>query len=412
MKPTIQELMSALGCTKWPERWAEIYDDVMEQYEKCGCEFTNPDIYDKFKDKYNVLEKYGEYYKTAAAEIAKDDYLSRLLTLLCTVAKDRTHAKEEFLQFSPPVAPNDKRELKYDMLTALVMCSTYDYTYSLLTARKIPQNHIDYILNIPDIMISSFKEYHNGAVGAMSWTWYQRTSVEALLYRTGRLEIEINTKFSERGVVFENTKNKGEIVTLANIGRFHRDGQLLGSKNFIDQEGAFDVSIKETDDAWIGHPFDERGHAKKEITTLKKTEWKKLIEPGDPVISLHIPSGGGLTPEKVDAAFAEAKAFLATYYPNINYKAFVCNSWLMDRNLINLLGDDANLSKFIKRFTPLCIKSAGMDALKYIFLQSDPYTAVIKDLPENSSLQRTLKKLYLDGNCIYEMFGFIPKDKI
>ena len=87
------------------------------------------------------------------------------------------------------------------------MCATYDYTYGVLTAHKVPQKHINYLMNIYGAMISTFKARHNGAPGAMSWTWYQRTAVEGILFRTGRLEIEITLKFPETAMVFESTIN-------------------------------------------------------------------------------------------------------------------------------------------------------------------------------------------------------------
>ena len=78
MRPaTISDLMSSLGCTKWPERWGEIYDKVMDQYDKYGCDFTDPIFYDKLADRYNVLREYRDYYKEAAVEIGKDEDLAR-----------------------------------------------------------------------------------------------------------------------------------------------------------------------------------------------------------------------------------------------------------------------------------------------------------------------------------------------
>ena len=409
---TISEFMGALGCAKWPERWAEIYDKIMDQYDKYGCEFADPVFYDRLGDRYNCLKDYRDYYKQAAEEIAKDEDLSRLLLLLCTVAKDRSHAVTEFEQFTPPVAPDGKREIKYDMLTGLVMCSTYDYTYGMLTAHNVPEKHINYIMNIYASMISTFKARNGGAPGAMSWTWYQRTAVEAILYRTGRLEIEIKLKANSRVTAFENIETK-EIVTLATAGKFHRDGMILGSKFYEDEEGSFEASVEETDEAWIGFAYDERGFADtKAKRVLSKNEWKKILEPGDPVVGLHIPPGGGMTPEKVDAAFAEAKEFLATCYPDFNYKAFKCESWLMDPQLAKILGEDSNITKFVNRFIPACGRSAGRGVFSFVFLQPKPAETVIENLPEDTSLQRKLKEHYLNGGCIYEMHGFIPKDRI
>ena len=413
MKPaTIAELMSALGCTDYPERWTEIYDKVMDEYDKYGCELADPVFYDKLGDRYNVLHKYRDYYKTAAAEIAKDENLSRLLMLLAEVARDRAHAVKEFDQFTPPVAKDGKREIKYDMLTALVMCATYDYTYSLLTSQNLPKEHIDYAMNVYDGMISTFMARNGGAPGAMSWVWYQDTAVKGHLFRMGRLEIEINIKFPDSAIVFRSKTDKDKTVTLATSGKFHRDGYPLGSKSFEDEEGAFDASLEETDEYFVGYAYDERGYLAKDKVTLKKSEWTTLIKGGDSVVGLHIPPGGGMTEELVDEAFDMAKKFLATFYPEFDYKAFVGVSWIMDPALTDILGEQSNITKFMKRFTPMGIKSQGLGILNFIFLSPDPANAVIEDLPEDTSFRRKLKKLYLDGGCIYEMYGFIPKEKI
>ena len=413
MRPsTITDLMRALGCTEWPTRWAEIYDSVMAQYDKYGCELADPAFYDRLSDRYNVLHKYKDYYKTAAAEISKDENLCRLLMLLSEVARDRAHAVEEFGQFTPPVAADGKREIKYDMLTALVMCATYDYTYGVLTSQNLPKEHIDYAMNVYDGMISTFMARNSGAPGAMSWVWYQDTAVKGHLFRMGRLEIEVNIKFPDSAIVFRNTTDNEKTVTLATSGRFHRDGYPLGSKNFEDETGAFDAFIEETDKAWCGYPYDERGHLAKDRVTLNKSEWTIALRGGDNVVGLHIPPGGGMTDELVSEAFDMAKEFLATFYPNFDYKAFVGVSWIMNPELATILGDNSNITKFMKRFTPMGIKSQGHGILNFIFLSPDPANAVIEDLPEESSFQRKLKKIYLDGDCIYEMYGFILKEKI
>ena len=119
-----------------------------------------------------------------------------------------------------------------------------------------------------------------------------------------------------------------------------------------------------------------------------------------------------MTPEKVDEAFKEAKEFLDTCYPDFKYKAITCASWLMDPQLCTILGEDANISKFIRRFVPLCHKSVGRAVMSFVFLQPNPAAVVIEDLPEETSLQRKIKQHYLNGGCVYEWGGFIPKDRL
>ncbi len=413
MRPaTINDLMASFGCTRWPERWAELYDSVMDVFDAQGCIYSDPAFYDRLGEQYNVLKTYRDDYKQAAAEVGKNENLSRLLLLLCTVVQDRPHALTELPAFSMPVAPDGGRAIQYDMLPALMMCAAYDHTYELLTSRKLPQKHIAYGMNRFDPMISTFKARYNNAPGAKDWIWYHRTAVDALLYQVGRLEVEVGMTFTDRAIVFEDTQCAGRTVAMATGGLYHRSGHMLGSKNYEDEAGAFEAKIEEDTDSWTGYIFDKNGLLSSQKTALEKSRWAKCIEPGDPVIALHIPPGGGMTPEKVDAAFAEAVAFLAEYFPEFQYKGFRCMSWILDPKLIDLLGEDSNMAQFIKRFDLMCLKSAGRDALNYVFLHPDPATAVIEDLPEETSLQRKLKALYLSGDCIYETYGYIPKNRI
>lgn len=37
MRPTLNELMNHIGCKAWPERWQNLYDGVMEDFERHGC---------------------------------------------------------------------------------------------------------------------------------------------------------------------------------------------------------------------------------------------------------------------------------------------------------------------------------------------------------------------------------------
>ena len=55
------------------------------------------------------------------------------------------------------------------------------------------------------------------------------------------------------------------------------------------------------------------------------------------VLSTHIPRTGPLTPESVDQAFAAARDFFATYFPEYPIRAFVCSSWLLDPALTEAL---------------------------------------------------------------------------
>ena len=165
------------------------------------------------------------------------------------------------------------------------------------------------------------------------------------------------------------------------------------------------ATITETDSSYEGYPLNERGFVVNNIVSLSKNEWDKVLSPGDPVISVHIPATGSLSPEKIDESLQAATHFFRTYYPDYEYKAFVCYSWLMDPQLVDLLGPDSNISKFNMRFQKVTGKSNGNNVFNFVFLKPDMNFS-LEELPENTRLEKALKKHYLDGKAIYGMAGY------
>ena len=84
----------------------------------------------------------------------------------------------------------------------------------------------------------------------------------------------------------------------------------------------------------------------------------------------------------------------------------------MDDLLIDLLGEDKNISKFCKRFYTIGSKSAGRGVFHFVFNRANTSDVVYEELPENTTLERKLKQLYIGGKAIYEFLGFIPRSKI
>lgn len=74
-------------------------------------------------------------------------------------------------------------------------------------------------------------------------------------------------------------------------------------------------------------------------------------EPGDLALSVHIPDfRGPFTPEACDAAFARAREFFPTYFPEQRHDIAVCDSWLLDEQLAAYLPADSNIVHFQRRF--------------------------------------------------------------
>ena len=92
-RPTLNELITSLNCEKYPERWNDIYDSVMDDFEKNGCRLTNPDFYEEMGEKYGIENDMLDTYKRIAREVSEDEPLSRFLALVAATMHDREHAR-------------------------------------------------------------------------------------------------------------------------------------------------------------------------------------------------------------------------------------------------------------------------------------------------------------------------------
>lgn len=402
MKFTLESLMAEVGCTKYPERWNEIFDTAMQEYDEQGCYLTNIAFYDELDAKYGCFERYGNVYKASAVQTASDEALGRFLTLLAMALQDDEHRKEDLKGFSRPVTPEGKDALAYEMVTGLALCSQLESGAEVMRKRNFPEDTIKAVLKMAVGGVSTSERKNNGAPGFELLGWAQHY-INGKLLLIERLEIEFLSKFSGRAIIFKN--KGGEIVALAEDLELHRDGFALGSVHFEDEEGSWTAYVEESSDAWIGYPFQENGYVAKDKITLSKDEWEKVLEKGDPVIRLHIPPIGKMTPELIDQTLEETKKFAAKHFPEFDYKAFACHSWLIDPQLDEILSEESNIVKFRKRFRSLTYKSSGNDVFNFIFNKPD-MNFDIQDLPEDSSLQRALKNHYLSGKAIYELEGF------
>lgn len=400
MRPTIDQLMSSLGCSKFPKRWRDIYDEAADIYEKGDNPLLRSEYYDELNEKYRIFEDgLLDIYKKAATLLSENEYLSRFFCILCRSLKDRSTIQCDIAQMELPSPKNGEDILPYDMLTALAMCQSTPDFYAQMVAHNVPQRILLDSLKIPVKCV----EYHNNRNARprlTSFEWYQH-AYDGKLYRVGRLQLEFPLGMPEMYRVFEN--EDGKTVSLANM-TVHRDGFPLGSRNYEDAEGSFTATVEETDQYYEGYPFESNGHVSLNKIKLPKSDWSVKLERGDLLVGLHIPPNEPFGNDVVEEALTESVKLLEKNYPEYKYKAFFCGSWLLDPALVEILGEDANISKFCKRFIPFGVKSAGTSPFGYVFHKYGD-DLKIEDFPENSRLQRALKRHYLSGKAIYDMHG-------
>lgn len=129
------------------------------------------------------------------------------------------------------------------------------------------------------------------------------------------------------------------------------------------------------------------------------------VAQGDPVLEMHIPRGGKLTPEACRASIAQARDFFPRFFPDYPYKGITCLSWLLDDTLRNYLPEGSNILLFGDLFTNVC--SIDKNALiKYVFR---PGTTMenLSGTPCRSDFACRIREAILSGVQFHETFGYL-----
>ncbi|MBY8880296.1 acyltransferase domain-containing protein [Actinacidiphila acidipaludis] len=70
---------------------------------------------------------------------------------------------------------------------------------------------------------------------------------------------------------------------------------------------------------------------------------------GEPVLEVHVPGDGPLTPEACADSYGRARTFFARHFPAERYAYATCRSWLLDDQLAAYLPPASNIIRFQRR---------------------------------------------------------------
>ena len=131
-----------------------------------------------------------------------------------------------------------------------------------------------------------------------------------------------------------------------------------------------------------------------------------LVRPGDCCLSVHIPDHGDFSADSCHRSYKRALEVFKLHFPELDIKAFHCESWMLSPELEAHLKSSSRILAFAKDYTRYPVASEGKDVLNFVFLMKGLDN--FENLPEDTSLQRSLKQLYLSGGKIHEYGGLIP----
>ena len=121
-------------------------------------------------------------------------------------------------------------------------------------------------------------------------------------------------------------------------------------------------------------------------------------------VDIHIPRGGKLDNSLVEESLKTAQNILPQIYKELPIKPkFFLFSWLLSKEVNELLPETSNIKLFSKRFK--IVKTwAGSSLNHFLF---NKYDWDIKNFPEGSSLQKLIKQKLLSGEKFYDAIGIL-----
>ena len=125
-------------------------------------------------------------------------------------------------------------------------------------------------------------------------------------------------------------------------------------------------------------------------------------------IKIHIPEGKKLIIDDVKESLKNSKILLKKYY-NIENPQYVCESWLLSKEIADMLDEKSNIIKFQNLFDIKPSKNGIDDILNFVFKlkKCENYD----ELSENTSLQKCIKEFLKNGGIIYEGYGKLKNEQ-
>lgn len=128
--------------------------------------------------------------------------------------------------------------------------------------------------------------------------------------------------------------------------------------------------------------------------------------PGDPVLSVHIPSNARLTKEELEESYRGARGFFRKHYPEYEYKCVYCSTWLLSQTLKQVLRPESGILRFQSHYEITKVDPDANSGIVWIF-KRDYEEEDYASLPEDTSLMRNVKQMLLDGGKVGSATGYV-----
>lgn len=209
------------------------------------------------------------------------------------------------------------------------------------------------------------------------------------LFRLGRLEYMLQPPPSgER--IFRHRRHGTVVMLLPPETPLDHEGYVLPPES---DEALASTTYEENDHEHVGFPAAPSGVAERTPISLNRRDWELACRPNDPVIDMHIPSGGGLTPEATIDSFQRAFKFFSDQVPARPPRIIRCVSWIFNPQLVTDL-PGSNFAHVLPELYLFPVASPPDSGLNFVFRRNyDDWSMA----PRSTRLQRLMLSWRLHG---------------
>lgn len=389
---TLRQIADIVGVGAYPEALEEVYAKLT-----LGEPAVDLRLIDQLQREFNVFDEFYETVRELGAQLNADPARSAWVRTAVKYAMAGDMAQARAVPVPEPDGTPLTDFLPLYILLPQIPGSVAEYRRRGFTEAEMPRIMNNYKAGIR----ITCEQTGRPGINALYYSWLT-LFVKSRIFYTGSLQFEVKTL--PTGALWLKNRQSGQIVPLILSGKIHASGiQKLGSIGYEDEDGAFEPVFSEDEESYFGNPAI---NSVVEATPRKflKSEWDCVGRPGDSCLGVHIPRGADISLETVKKTCASARRIAAERYPECSIGVLYCASWMLDPKLETLMGKESRLAGFMNCFVKYPNKDPGTAVFGFVFPKR--YESY-ETLPEDTSLRRKLKQLYVDGGRIYAYSGII-----
>ena len=389
----LNEIAAKIGIEQYPEA-LDAFFETFTVPEGPACDL---ELVDKLQEEF---ELFGDFYElTRAIGIQLNNDEPRSIWVKVATAYCMEGGVDEMKVI--PVPEKDGTVIS-SMLPIYIHIPMIPLAIAEYRQRGFSEEEIQRLMRAYRGTIRTVKSYTGMPGFDKTYHWWMSLYTKARIYQVDGLQYQLS-KFPASTLYLKNNETE-QILPVLVKGTVYRTGEnLLGSQCFEDDTDAFAVTFSEDEEKFVGHGVVENW-VDTEAKVYPKDQWSVVARPGDPCLNIHIPRGADLSPEALDRTFASGRRIARERYADVSTDHIMCASWLMDPVLKELLGPASKIAGFQDRFARYPMKSNGSAVFGFVFPKN--YES-LETLPENTTLERKLKKIYLEGGCTHVYAGIL-----